>query len=209
MRYVPRPFCIGYAAVVSPRWHTPAMSSGGCGRQRSPSCASALCSTLPTWPLNLAEPRGLLVTPADSSLWPGNRSAPIYRTGQSSSMESGGATPPRAIRWTSATARHVGFPASVRRSAPGGGIPTPGFIHGTLHMQLHASAQAATCDPLVILASAMSRRARARGAREAEIDAAGIIGPPLARAAGLLPANADCTGADSHGPSAQAIESKL
>jgi hypothetical protein len=25
----------------------------------------------------------------------------------------------------------------------------------------------------------------------------------------LLPANADCTGADSHGPSTQAIESKL
>jgi hypothetical protein len=96
--------------------------------------------------LNLAEPRRLFVTPADSSLWPGNRSAPIYRTGQSSSMESGGATPPRAIRWTNATARHVGFPAGARKSAPGGGIPTPGFIDGTLHMQLHASAQAATRD---------------------------------------------------------------
>jgi hypothetical protein len=50
------------------------------------------------------------------------------------SIKRGGNTTPKAIRWTNVTARHVGFPAGVRKSAPGGGIPAPGIIDGTLHV---------------------------------------------------------------------------
>jgi hypothetical protein len=66
-----------------------------------------------------------------------------------SSMERG-ATPPRAIRWTDAIARHVGFPARVPKSAPGGGIPAPGVVDGTLHVAGSSTrAQAARPEKMV------------------------------------------------------------